>query len=181
MFITVIALTILLSFNYCFADNSNDEINKQDNYQTLSVINLGCTVILATTSIISACIAAKAVRYENGPKLYIECMLKEIKHDESDSFIIDNGEEIKFINDGYKTLMSDIDIDYEDKGEGFVYSGSENILILKIINNGKAPASHINIDYDILLYKNLIKYGKDKSYIDDYKRVIHNLRKLLGV
>ena len=36
---------------------------------------------------------------------YIECILKEIKYGESDSYIIDNGEKINFINEGYKTLM----------------------------------------------------------------------------
>jgi len=117
----------------------------------------------------------KMEAHERGPKLYIECILKEIKYGESDSYIIDNGEKINFINEGYKTLMSDIDIDYEDTGEGFVYRNSEfskNILILKIANNGRVPARYIKIDYNIVLYKNLIKYGEDGSVVS-YKPVVH--------
>ncbi|HHV94863.1 MAG TPA: hypothetical protein GXX37_00045 [Clostridiaceae bacterium] len=71
--------------------------------------------------------------------------------------------------------MSDIDIDYEDTGEGFVYRNSEfskNILILKIANNGRVPARYIKIDYNIVLYKNLIKYGEDGSVVS-YKPVVH--------
>ena len=115
----------------------------------ITVATFFIVAITAYATLKSSRFAGELVKAEFGPKLYINTVQQESdKWDKS--ILVDVFPGGEFV-----------------KGEGFC-PNSRYIWILKIVNNGQAPATDVEIDYSILCYINDIKYDEERVYVEGY-------------
>jgi hypothetical protein len=116
------------------------------------------TLATAIVTSIYTFYTGKMVKGELGPKLYVK------------------GQVLKSYSDYDKSVNADIGFPSDYEKLGFVCNNAKVKWVLKIVNNGKSPASNIILKYSLILYKHHVEFNEQGLPDDEkVKLVVHKV------
>jgi hypothetical protein len=122
------------------------------------------TLVTAIITAVYTFYTGRMVKGELGPKLFIKSEVKDTGNNYDRS-----------VNEG-------IGLPDDYKKIGFVSELADKMIIVKLINNGVAPATNIKLKYTIILYKHYVEFEPNSRLIDidtakliEYKKITRTI------